>query len=103
MTEGMDPSGDVRLSAHELLALSWIEAELRRDRSFARRMKGHPGRAWLPRSVVLLVTASACLAVAGICTSAPGVLWSFAVVWPLALVQSGRLLCRAVRDAGPRK
>ncbi|MFS4095492.1 DUF3040 domain-containing protein [Streptomyces sp. AF1A] len=88
---------EVRLSPRERLALLEIEASLRRDRGFARRM-GPPRRGvWLPLGVLLLAVASAFVAVMGIRTSDPALLWCFALLWPLTLCQAFRLLCRAAR------
>ncbi|WP_282700600.1 hypothetical protein [Streptomyces sp. CC219B] len=72
------------LSAHEQRVLDALEADLRRDRR--RRPRGS--------TVALLVLVSVCLMVAGIRTSAPAVIWTLAVVWPLTLVVAFRLLCR---------
>ncbi|MGW0287758.1 DUF3040 domain-containing protein [Streptomyces sp. NPDC003236] len=104
---------DVRLSSRERLALLRIEADLRQDRRFAHRMHAaahrmtgafgstRSGRGlWLPLSVLLLLTASAFAAVMGVRTSAPAPLWCFALLWPLTLVQSFRLLCRVTRRTG---
>ncbi|WP_046731010.1 DUF3040 domain-containing protein [Streptomyces humi] len=102
MAEGADPSDDVRLSPYERLALWGIEAELRRDRRFARRMGAPPARGWLGLSVALLGVASVFLMVVGIRTSDPVVLWCLAAVWPLTLVQGIRLLCHPGRDGRPR-
>ncbi|CAL2058729.1 DUF3040 domain-containing protein [Streptomyces sp. TR1341] len=98
-----------RLSPRERLALLEIEAHLREDRGFARRMGGgaHRERAdrahrriWLPTGVLLLALASAFCAVMGIRTADPGLLWCFAVLWPLTLFQAFRLLCRLARRRG---
>ncbi|MEU0969360.1 DUF3040 domain-containing protein [Streptomyces sp. NPDC005917] len=97
MAEAAEPSKDVRLSPYERLALSRIEAELRADRPFARRMGTGRGRIWLRLAVALLTAASLFLAVMGIRTPDPVVLWCFAVVWPLTLIQGVRLLCRESR------
>ncbi|MFD5538839.1 DUF3040 domain-containing protein [Streptomyces sp. NPDC127079] len=106
MADSTGPSNDVRLSRVERLAWLRIEADLRRDRRFARRMRrgggGPPARFWLRSSVALLTVASVVLAVVGIRTSDPVVLWCFAAVWPLTLLQGARLLCRASRDSGRR-
>ncbi|CAM5708508.1 MULTISPECIES: DUF3040 domain-containing protein [Streptomyces] len=95
---------EVRLSPRERLALLRIEADLRRDRRFARRMGAAPrgtGAApralWLPVAVLLLTVASVFVAVMGIRTSDPALLWCFALLWPLTLFQVFRLLCRATR------
>ncbi|MGQ4420025.1 DUF3040 domain-containing protein [Streptomyces sp. SAS_269] len=105
---------DVRLSPSERLALLQIEANLRQDRRLARRMHAAAHRmtgdhrstrsrrgVWLPLSVLLLLTASAFAAVTGVRTSAPAPLWCFALLWPLTLIQSFRLLCRVTRRARP--
>ncbi|MEU6666846.1 DUF3040 domain-containing protein [Streptomyces sp. NPDC046727] len=92
---------EVQLSLRERLALLQIEADLRQDRRFARRMS--PARhavrheVWLPVAVLLLASASVFVAVMGIRTSDPALLWCFALLWPLTLCQAFRLLCRAVR------
>ncbi|WP_243769061.1 DUF3040 domain-containing protein [Streptomyces cyanogenus] len=88
---------EVGLSSRERLALLQIEANLRQDRRFARRMGAVRDRTWLPVSVLLLAGASAFVAVMGIRTSQPALLWCFAVLWPLTLFQAFRLLCRASR------
>jgi hypothetical protein len=97
MAEAAEPSKDVRLSPHERLVLSRIEAELRADRRFMRRMRARRGLVRLRLAVALLTAASLFLAVMGIRTSAPVVLWCFAVVWPLTLIQGIRLLSREGR------
>ncbi|MEU8469985.1 DUF3040 domain-containing protein [Streptomyces sp. NPDC029006] len=88
---------EVRLSPGERLALVQIESRLRQDRRFARRMGCPRGAGWLPAAVVLLTAVSVFLAVMGIRTSDPALLWCFAVLWPLTLLQAFRLLCRATR------
>ncbi|MEV5956497.1 DUF3040 domain-containing protein [Streptomyces sp. NPDC051987] len=100
MAEGTDPSPRVRLSPYERLALMRIEAHLRRDRRFARRMGVRRARSRLWPALLLLAAASTVLAVVGVRTSDPVALWGFAVAWPLTLVQGARLLCRACRDHG---
>ncbi|WP_225828707.1 DUF3040 domain-containing protein [Streptomyces naphthomycinicus] len=101
MAESADSSKDARLSPHERLALSRIEARLRHDRRFARRMRVRPAGLWLRLTVAVLATASALLAVMGIRTSDPAVLWGFALVWPPTLLLGARLLCRARRSGDP--
>ncbi|MFF7972388.1 DUF3040 domain-containing protein [Streptomyces sp. NPDC007905] len=94
---------DVRLSPRERLALQLIEADLRQDRRLVHRMR--PARRmartsrgmWLPLAVLLLAGASVFVAVMGIRTSHPALLWCFALLWPLTLLQAFRLLCRTVR------
>ncbi|WP_251092034.1 DUF3040 domain-containing protein [Streptomyces sp. Caat 7-52] len=98
---------EVRLSARERLALLQIEANLRQDRRFAHRMGDARPRGWLPAAVLLLGVASVFVAVMGIRTSDPTLLWCFALLWPLTLLQAFRLLCRAARprprpSPGPR-
>ncbi|MEU1007507.1 DUF3040 domain-containing protein [Streptomyces sp. NPDC088810] len=95
--EMWDMHDDVRLSPRERLALLQIEANLRQDRRFARHMGALRDRTWLPASVLLLAAASAFVAVMGIRTSDPALLWCFALLWPLTLFQAFRLLCRAAR------
>ncbi|MFJ3718437.1 DUF3040 domain-containing protein [Streptomyces sp. NPDC090057] len=105
---------DVLLSSRERLALLQIEANLRQDRRFVHRMRAAERRmggarrstrgergVWLPLSALLLLTASAFAAVAGVRTPAPAPLWCFALLWPLTLVQSFRLLCRVTRRVRP--
>ncbi|MFF5859436.1 DUF3040 domain-containing protein [Streptomyces sp. NPDC012751] len=87
----------VRMSARERLALLQIEANLRQDRRFARRMGAARRPGLLPAAVLLLGLASVFVAVMGIRTSQPALLWCFAVLWPLTLFQAFRLLCRAAR------
>ena len=95
---------EVRLSPWERISLLQIEADLRKDRRFLRRMSAPRRRAvprgtWLPVSVLLLLAASVFVAVMGIRTSDTALLWCFALLWPLTLFQAFRLLCRA---SGPR-
>jgi hypothetical protein len=104
-----DPD-DIVLSPHERLALRRMEAELSADRRLTRRMRHHMNRRlrrpvsrrWLPLSTAALLSASVFLVVMGVRTSDPAVLWCFAVLWPLTLLQGFRLLCRAGRE-GPRR
>ncbi|GLX50723.1 hypothetical protein Shyhy01_36730 [Streptomyces hygroscopicus subsp. hygroscopicus] len=106
--ERWDRRERTRLSPYERLALLEIEAHLRQDRGFARRMGGGAHReredrhrgCWLPVGVLLLAAASAFAAVMGVRTSDPALLWCFAVLWPLTLFQAFRLLCRAARRRG---
>ena len=113
--EMWDKREESRLSPRERLALLEIEARLRQDRGFARRMgedpqvRGRRGgarrgrtrrRIWLPTGVLLLAMASAFSAVMGIRTADSGLLWCFAVLWPLTLFQAFRLLCRSARRRG---
>ncbi|MES4891632.1 DUF3040 domain-containing protein [Streptomyces sp. NPDC096012] len=86
---------EVRLSPRERLTLLRIEADLRQDRRFARRMGAARRGRRLPVAVLLLGAASVFVAVMGIRSSDPSLLWCFAVLWPLTLFQAFRLLCRA--------
>ncbi len=98
---------DVRLSPRERVALLIIEAELRQDRRLVHRMRVTSGRPrfqrglWLPLAFLLLAGASAFTAVVGIRTSDPSLLWCFALLWPLTLMQGFRLLCRTTRRRPP--
>ncbi|MGW0337369.1 DUF3040 domain-containing protein [Streptomyces sp. NPDC003011] len=85
--------------------LDEMERALRRDRRLDRRLRALDRR---PRPVVarvaryrphpwtvaVLLVVSVVLMAAGIATSEPAVLWSFAVVWPVTLYAVFRLLCR---------
>jgi hypothetical protein len=93
---------DIQLSQRELLILHDIEHALRRDRRFVRVMRASRRPAWLPTSVALLGVASVFLVVVGIRTSDPAVIWAFAGIWPCALVQAFRLLCRWSTTADDR-
>lgn len=105
-----DPD-DVVLSPHERLALRRIEAELSADRRLTRRMRHHMSRRlrrpvsrrWLPLSTAALLSASVFLVVMGVRTSDPAVLWCFAALWPLTLLQGFRLLCRASREGSDQE
>ncbi|WP_174267262.1 DUF3040 domain-containing protein [Streptomyces sp. SLBN-31] len=87
---------DPPLSLSERFILKDIERRLRRDPRLRHRMRsGHRVRSyWLPLAVTLLGAASLFLMVVGIRTSDPPVIWAFAGLWPLTLVQGFRLLCR---------
>ncbi|KUN26628.1 hypothetical protein AQJ23_15875 [Streptomyces antibioticus] len=113
VSDRRDPD-DVVLSPHERLALYRIEAELNADRRLTRRMRHHTGRGlrnpvpvsrrcWLPLSTAALLSASVFLVVMGIRTSYPAVLWCFAVLWPLTLLQGFRLLCRAAGEGAAQE
>ncbi|MER5855081.1 DUF3040 domain-containing protein [Streptomyces sp. NPDC059688] len=103
--EMWDMHDETRLSPRERITLLQIEADLRKDRRFTRRMAvvRRPGRReiWLPVSALLLGAASVFVAVMGIRTSDTALLWCFALLWPLTLFQAFRLLCRAA-GRGPR-
>ncbi|MCD9879769.1 DUF3040 domain-containing protein [Streptomyces guryensis] len=89
------------LSSHERLALRNIETELSCDRRLVRSMRRHPGsRLRLPLSVALLACGSLFLAVMGIRTADPVVIWCFAGLWPFTLLQAFRLLRRATGGGG---
>ncbi|GAA1008336.1 hypothetical protein STXM2123_4525 [Streptomyces sp. F-3] len=95
-----------RLSDHEQRILNEIERALSRDRRLARRLRSQQRSRWraflsrivayAPRAwtVVALLAVSMILLAAGIVTSAPAVIWAFAVMWPVALFAVFRLLCR---------
>ncbi|MBQ1099563.1 DUF3040 domain-containing protein [Streptomyces sp. b94] len=94
-----------RLPEHEQRVLDEVERALRRDRRLDRRLRTlrlgrRPGlgrlAAYRPRTltVLLLFALSVTLMVTGIVTSEPGVIWAFAVVWPVTLFAAFRLLCR---------
>ena len=98
-----------RLPDHEQRILEEMERALRRDRRLDRRLRTlrlsrrpDPARllarvaAYRPRgwTVAGLLAVSVALMVAGIVTSEPGVIWAFAVMWPLTLFAAFRLLCR---------
>ncbi|MFE9702158.1 DUF3040 domain-containing protein [Streptomyces sp. NPDC005930] len=94
-----------RLPDHEQRVLDEIEGALRLDRRLDRRLRTLrlrrcPGlarpAAWRPRgvTVLLLLAVSVTLMVVGIVSSAPGVIWAFAGVWPVTLFAAFRLLCR---------
>jgi hypothetical protein len=97
-----------RLPEHEQRILDQMEADLRRDRRFHRRLRTLGVKrtlsvariaAYRPRArtVALLVLVSVTLMVTGIRTSEPAVIWAFAGVWPLALFAAFRLLRRRAR------
>jgi hypothetical protein len=91
-----DPD-DVVLSPTERMALRRIESELSGDRRLARRMRGPGPGLRLRLSVAVLACVSLFLMVMGIRTSNPAVIWCFAVLWPVTLLQTFRLLCRTTR------
>lgn len=98
-----------RLPDHEQRLLDEIERALCRDRRLARRLRTLRRSRWpdvpalLRRvasyrphtlTVALLCALSVGLMVTGMVTSAPAVIWAFAVVWPPTLFAVFRLLCR---------
>ncbi|MFF0792692.1 DUF3040 domain-containing protein [Streptomyces spiralis] len=102
-----------RLPDHEQRILDEIERVLSRDRRLVRRLRTSRRRGpdlagvvfrvarYTPRpwTVVALLAVSVALMTAGIVTSDPGVIWAFAVVWPVALYAVLRLLCRRSRTS----
>ncbi|WP_435281787.1 DUF3040 domain-containing protein [Streptomyces koelreuteriae] len=98
-----------RLPDHEQRILDEMERALRRDRRLDRRLRtlrvrrrpdparvlarlaGYRPRVW---TVVVLCAVTVGLLVAGIATSAPGVIWAFAAICPLTLYAAFRLMCR---------
>ncbi|MFI2432915.1 DUF3040 domain-containing protein [Streptomyces sp. NPDC018693] len=101
-----------RLPDREQRMLDEMERALRRDRRLDRRLSTlsrypalarfaayAPGRG----TVALLLAVSVGLMVAGIITSAPAVIWTFAAFWPATLYAAFRRLCRwAEPGSGPR-
>ncbi|MFE1250756.1 hypothetical protein [Streptomyces sp. NPDC058735] len=98
-----------RLPDHEQRILDEMERALRRDRRLDRRLRTlrlsrRPDPAqvlarlasYRPRvgTVAVLLAVSAGLVVAGAVTSAPGLIWAFAFLWPLTLFAGFRLLSR---------
>ncbi|MEU1850604.1 DUF3040 domain-containing protein [Streptomyces sp. NPDC019990] len=98
-----------RLPDHEQRILDEMERALRRDRRLDRRLRTlrlsrlpDPARvlarlaSYRPRvwTVAVLLAVSIGLMVTGIVTSAPGVIWAFAALWPLTLFALFRLMCR---------
>ncbi|WP_320778329.1 hypothetical protein [Streptomyces sp. CRN 30] len=96
-----------RLPDHEQRILDQLEADLRRDRRLDRRLRTlqlkrrrRPNLAPLaayrphPVTVAFSLATSIILMVTGIRTSDPGVIWAFALVWPVTLFMLFRLLCR---------
>lgn len=92
--ESRNNPDDVALSSQERLALWRIEAELRRDRRLARRMRPPVARPWLPLTVAALTCASLLLLVVGILTSDSAVLWCLAALWPITILLAFRMLRR---------
>ncbi|MFF2364741.1 DUF3040 domain-containing protein [Streptomyces sp. NPDC058122] len=94
-----DRADGVRLTARERVALAEIEEGLRQDHE-PPPPRPSGGRR-LPLTVALLLVCSVTLAVVGIRTSTAALLWCFAVVWPLTVLQLVRLLGRWIRTTGP--
>lgn len=101
-----------RLPDHEQQILDEMERSLRRDRRLDRRLRTmrtrrgpdpvriasrltrrvasyepHPG------TVLFLLAVTVSLLIGGIVSTAPGVIWAFACVWPLAAYGVLRLAC----------
>ncbi|MEW2166483.1 DUF3040 domain-containing protein [Streptomyces sp. NPDC007084] len=92
-----DHRDGVRLSPLERAALAEIEEGLRHDHVDPEPPPAPARRPWLAVSVVLMVLCSVFLAVVGFRTSEPAILWCFAVLWPLTVIQSVRLVRRWMR------
>ena len=100
---------DFRLSEYERRLLDEIESRLRDDKELCRALRPSrrqrtrallraavPEAVRLPHPAVVAVfaTVAVALMVVGISTEAPGVIWAFAVLWPLTAFLAFRLLCR---------
>ncbi|MFI0960846.1 DUF3040 domain-containing protein [Streptomyces sp. NPDC021080] len=96
-----DRADGVRLTARERAALAEIEEGLRQDHDPEPAPGRPPGGRRLPLAVVLMLMCSTALAVVGIRTSNAALLWCFAVLWPLTVLQTVRLLGRWIRTTGP--
>ncbi|MFB7242019.1 DUF3040 domain-containing protein [Streptomyces populi] len=96
-----DRTDGVRLTARERAALAEIEEGLRQDHDPAPVPSRPSGGRRLPLTVALMLVCSVVLAVVGIRTSEPALLWCFAVMWPLTVLQIIRLLGRWIRTTGP--
>ncbi|MEU4087097.1 DUF3040 domain-containing protein [Streptomyces aureus] len=97
-----DRTDGVRLTARERAALAEIEEGLRhQDEDPAPEPRRRSGGRRLPIMVALMSVCSVVLAVVGIRTSQPALLWCFAVMWPLTVLQLVRLLGRWIRSTGP--
>ncbi len=94
-----------RLSAREQRVLDEVERALRHDRRLDRRLRTMrlsrlPDLSRLaacrprPLTTALLLAVSLTLMATGIATSVPGVIWAFALSWPVTLFAVFRLLCR---------
>ncbi|MFE2531256.1 DUF3040 domain-containing protein [Streptomyces sp. NPDC059371] len=94
-----DRADGVRLTARERVALAEIEEGLRQGQEPPPRRPS--GGLRLPFMVALMLMCSVVLAVVGIRTSEAALLWCFAVVWPLTVLQIVRLLGRWIRTTGP--
>lgn len=98
-----DHADGVRLTARERAALAEIEEGLRQDHEpdHEPAPRRRSGRRRLPIAVALMLICSMVLAVVGITTSQAALLWCFAVLWPLTVLQLVRLLGRWIRATGP--
>ncbi|GGZ32489.1 DUF3040 domain-containing protein [Streptomyces poonensis] len=104
-----------RLPHHEQRILDEMEAELRRDRRLDRQLRTlrlkrrrsllAPVAAYRPHpvTVAFCLAVSIVLMVTGIRTSEPGVIWAFALMWPVTLYAVFRLLCRWSEPAERRR
>lgn len=90
-----DGSPGVRFTIRDRLLLKRVEFEMRRERR-------HGRDPWLATAVALFGAASVFLMVVGMLTSDPAVIWAFAILWPLTLLQAFRLLCRWSRPPADR-
>ncbi|MEY2242140.1 DUF3040 domain-containing protein [Streptomyces sp. BF23-18] len=96
-----DHADGVRLTARERAVLAEIEEGLRQEHAPAPAPRRPSGGRRLPVAVALMLVCSVVLAVVGIRTSSAALLWCFAVVWPLTMLQFVRLLSRWIRNSGP--
>ncbi|MEU4172524.1 DUF3040 domain-containing protein [Streptomyces sp. NPDC026665] len=96
-----DRADGVRLTARERAALAEIEEGLRQDQEPAPTPRRPSGGRLLPITVALMLVCSVVLAVVGARTSDAILLWCFAVLWPLTVLQIVRLLGRWIKTTGP--
>ncbi|MFC8964384.1 DUF3040 domain-containing protein [Streptomyces sp. NPDC057094] len=95
-----DHRDTVRLSPLERATLAEIEEGLRHDHVEPDPPPTPARRSWLPLSIVLMLICSVFLAVVGYRTSQPAVLWCFAILWPLTVIQAVRLVRRWMKACG---
>ncbi|MFF3448507.1 DUF3040 domain-containing protein [Streptomyces sp. NPDC002667] len=96
-----DHTDGVRLTARERAALAEMEEGLRQTHDPAPTPRRPSGGRRLALAVAMMLTCSVVLAVVGIRTSNAALLWCFAVLWPLTVIQTVRLLSRWIRTTGP--
>lgn len=96
-----DRADGVRLTARERAALAEIEEGLRQDNDAEPAPHRPPRGRLLPIAVALMLVGSVVLAVVGARTSDAILLWCFAVLWPLTVLQIVRLLGRWIKTTGP--